>query len=162
MGGGRRKFLTANEKDYQENKFGDRVDNRSLIEEWQTKMQSKNKKYKFVWNRTEFDALKPNQYDHVLALLNYDHMEFETERSISQKEPSIKEMTKKAIELLSTNPNGYFLLVEGGKIDHGHHAANARRALDDFVAFDEAIGLAKQLVSLEDTLVIVTADHSHV
>ena len=88
-------------------------------------------------------------------------MEFETERVLSQKEPSIKEMTKKAIELLSTNPNGYFLLVEGGKIDHGHHASNARRALDDFVAFDEAIGLAKELVS-DDTLMVVTADHSHV
>jgi alkaline phosphatase len=89
-------------------------------------------------------------------------MQFETERAINQKEPSIKEMTKKAIELLSTNPNGYFLLVEGGKIDHGHHASNARRALDDFVAFDEAIGLAKELVSADDTLLVVTADHSHV
>ena len=89
-------------------------------------------------------------------------MEFEVERNVSQKEPSIVEMTKKAIEILSANPNGYFLLIEGGKIDQAHHASNARRALDEFVAFDEAVGLAKQLVSLDDTLVIVTADHSHV
>lgn len=77
-------------------------------------------------------------------------------------EPSIIEMTQKAIELLSTNPNGYFLLVEGGKIDHAHHESNAHRALDDFVVFDEAIGMGDYLTDESDTLIVVTADHSHV
>ena len=45
-------------------------------------------------------------------------MNFEIDRN-HDKEPSITEMTEKAIDLLSVNPNGYFLLVEGGKIDHG-------------------------------------------
>lgn len=70
-------------------------------------------------------------------------------------------MTQKAIELLSINKNGFFLLVEGGKIDHAHHASNARRSLDEFVKFDEAIGLAMQKTSEADTLLVVTADHSH-
>ena len=98
-----------------------------------------------------------------LGLLNFDHMDFEIDRVKKNpiEEPSIKEMTEKAIELLSTNPNGYFLLVEGGKIDLAHHVSNARRAIDDFVAFDEAIGRAQEIVSLNDTLFIVTADHSH-
>ena len=71
-------------------------------------------------------------------------------------------MTDKAIELLSVNPNGFFLLVEGGKIDHGHHNGNAQRALDEFVIFDEAIGRGLQKTDDSDTLIVTTADHSHV
>jgi alkaline phosphatase len=154
--------MRKTDHDFIENKLGDRTDNRNLIHDWDEKMKQKNKKHKFVWNRSDFESLKPNQHDHILALLSYDHMQFETERVINQTEPSLTEMTQKAIQLLRTNPNGYFLLVEGGKIDHAHHGSNARRALDEFVALDEAIGKAKQTVSLNDTLFIVTADHSHV
>lgn len=42
-----------------------------------------------------------------------------------------------------------------------HHDSNAKRALEEFVAFDEAIGSANKLIDYEDTLVVVTADHSH-
>ena len=58
--------------------------------------------------------------------------------------------------------NGHFYYKKGGKIDHGHHNSNARRALDDFVAFDKAIGKGNELTSESDTLIVVTADHSHV
>jgi alkaline phosphatase len=51
-------------------------------------------------------------------LFTKDHMSYELDRD-NRSEPSIIEMTQKAIELLSVNSNGYFLLVEGGKIDHG-------------------------------------------
>lgn len=97
------------------NKSGDRVDNRNLIDEWQEKMQLMNKTHKFVWNINDFKNLKPSEYDHVLGILAWDHMKYETERVAQEyiDEPSIAEMTEKAIELLSTNPNGYFLLVEG-------------------------------------------------
>ena len=54
------------------------------------------------------------------GLLSYDHMAYEVERD-PETEPSLIEMTLKAIDMLSRNPNGYFLLVEGGRIDHGHH-----------------------------------------
>ncbi len=58
--------------------------------------------------------------------------------------------------------DGYFLHVEGGRIDHAHHEGNAYRALTDTQALDEAIGAATQMVDLRDTLIIVSADHSHV
>jgi alkaline phosphatase len=53
------------------------------------------------------------------------------------------------------------LLVEGGRVDHGHHAGNAARALEDAVALDDAIAAALGMVNLRDTLLLVTADHSH-
>lgn len=71
-------------------------------------------------------------------------------------------MTEKAIQILSKNPKGYFLLVEGGRIDHGHHDGTAKRALNEFVQFDKAIGRALELISLDNTHLVVTADHSHV
>ena len=53
------------------------------------------------------------------------------------------------------------LFFVGARIDQAHHANNARRALSDTLAFDEAVDEALQLVNLKDTLVIVTSDHSH-
>jgi alkaline phosphatase len=89
---------------------------------------------------------------------------YESDRAkmIPLEEPSIVEMTEKAIRLLSRNPKGYFLLVEGGKIDHAHHDSVAKKALEDFAIFDDAVGLASSITRTEDTLVTVTADHSHV
>ena len=49
----------------------------------------------------------------------------------------------------------------GGRIDHGHHESKAKKALEDFVVFDESVGKALNLTSVKDTLVVVTADHSH-
>ncbi len=52
-------------------------------------------------------------------------------------------------------------MVEGGRIDHALHSTNAKRALADAVAFDDAIAAALGKVNLQDTLVVVTADHDH-
>ena len=114
MGGGRRKFLSKSDSDFKDpTKKGDRTDGRNLINEWTEKMKSKNLDHKFLWNLTEFMSLEPYKYDHILGLLNYDHMEYEIDRIETYSEPSIVEMTTKAIELLSKNPKGFYLLVEG-------------------------------------------------
>lgn len=146
-------------------KFGDRIDNRNLIDEWQAKMRSQGLKHKFVWNVSDFESIRAEaNYDRILGLLNYDNMDYETDRveRVPRQEPSLVEMTVKAIELLERNPRGYFLLVEGGKIDHAHHASNAHRALNDYVVFDEAVGAGLHLTRENETLIVVTADHSHV
>jgi alkaline phosphatase len=89
-------------------------------------------------------------------------MRFEYERGDDPAgEPSLAEMTAQAIELLVRNPRGYVLVVEGGRIDHAHHFGNAFRALGETVELADAVRMANQLASL-DTLIIVTADHSHV
>ena len=67
-----------------------------------------------------------------------------------------------ALEILERNPLGYFLMVEGGRIDHGHHNANAFRALTETIEFARAIGVAAERTSADDTLIVVTADHGHV
>jgi len=164
MGGGRRKFLRKEDSDYANATLkGDRADNRNLIDEWKQKMKSQNLKHKFLWNITDFKSLNPNDnYDRILGLMSYDHMDFELDRATNLEQPSIVEMTRKAIEILKRNPKGYYLLVEGGKIDHGHHAGNAQNALTEFVLFDQAVEESLKLTGKTDTLTVVTADHSHV
>ena len=71
-------------------------------------------------------------------------------------------MTRAAIRRLSREDRGFVLVVEGGRIDHAHHQGNAWRALTDTIAFSDAVRAALALVDLDDTLVVVTADHSHV
>ena len=81
-------------------------------------------------------------------------------------EPSLAEMTLKAMRMLQRNDRGYFLMVEGGRIDHALHETTARKALQDTVAFDDAIKAAldeakKSDPTLGRTLIVVTADHDH-
>ena len=70
-------------------------------------------------------------------------------------------MTETAVKMLENSQHGYFLAVEGGRIDHAHHDGNGNRALSETLAFDEAIEIALKTVDLDETLIIVTADHSH-
>lgn len=163
FGGGRAKFMKDDESDPTNPELkGARKDGRNLIEEWKTKLNKGKTKATYVSNVEEFKNLKVGDQDHVLGLFSYDNMKYETDREKSLDEPSLMEMTKKAMELLEKNANGYFLFVEGANIDSAHHDSNAYRALDDFIMFDETIGVAKSLVKEEETLMIVTADHSHV
>jgi alkaline phosphatase len=70
-------------------------------------------------------------------------------------------MTRAAIERLADDPEGYVLMVEAGRIDHAHHYGNAYRALSDTVALSDAVAAALEATDARDTLVVVTADHSH-
>ena len=76
-------------------------------------------------------------------------------------EPSLSEMTGAAISVLKRNPKGFLLIVESGRIDHAHHAGNAWRALSETVALSDAVRVATKATSVDDTLILVTADHSH-
>ena len=69
-------------------------------------------------------------------------------------------MTRFAIERLR-GERGFLLVAEGGRIDHAHHAGNAYRALMDAIAFAEAVEQAVAMTNPENTLILVTADHSH-
>ena len=159
MGGGRRFFVPNGVVD-EEGGAGGRTDGRNLRAEFQAAG------YSYVWNSAGFNALNAAKLP-VLGLFERGHMEYEADRlTDAGGEPSIKEMTVKAIQLLQAasrrGSRGYFLHVEGGRIDHAHHEGNAYRALVDTQALDEAIGAATQMVDLRDTLIIVSADHSHV
>ena len=158
MGGGRRAFIPDNVTDG-EGKRGRRKDRRDLTQEWVA--QYPNARY--VWNLEQFREVDPSTTDHLLGLFESSHMQYEADRVDGEpREPSLAEMTEKAIALLSKNPKGFFLHVEAGRIDHAHHAGNAYRALTDTIAFSDAVRTAMQMVDLRETLIIVTADHSHV
>jgi alkaline phosphatase len=159
MGGGRTKFLpnTARDPQYADIK-GERMDGRDLTKEW----VSKYKNSAFVWDKKQLGSIDPKKTKHLLALFDTSHLDFEFDREkIRQNEPSLTDMTTKAIDILSQNPKGFFLMVEGGRIDQAHHLGNAYRALEDTVELSNAVRAAEKKVNLDDTLIIVTADHSH-
>jgi alkaline phosphatase len=137
---------------------GERTDKRDLTKEWLAKY--KNSEY--VWNKDGFDKVDVRKTNHLLGLFEPSQMRFEYDRPTDTgKEPSLSEMTTKSIDILSKNKNGFFLMVEGGRIDHAHHNGNAFRALTETIELSNAVRAALRKVNLDETLIIVTADHSH-
>ncbi len=158
LGGGRRHFIPASTLDG-EGKKGRRTDGVDLTARWL--QEYKNAAY--VWNRDQFLAVDTAGVDHLLGLFDSSHMAYEADRGgDTGGEPSLAEMTAKAIDMLARDDDGYFLMVEGGRIDHAHHAGNAYRALTDTIALSAAVTTALQKTDASETLIIVTADHSHV
>jgi alkaline phosphatase len=132
-----------------------RPDGRDLVAELQ------GKGYAFANDLTSLNAVSNGKLIGLFdQALSQGHMSYEIDRDAT-KEPSLAQMTTKAIDLLSKNANGYFLMVEGGRIDHALHGTNAKRALTDTIAFDDAVKAALAKVDLANTLIIVTADHDH-
>ena len=164
MGGGRSSFLPKTETDPEYAKVkGRRNDGRNLTQEW---VSTRGAGAAYLWNKAQFDAIDPASTGPVLGLFEPSHMQYEADRAVDPAgEPSLTEMTEKAIAVLQQDAKGsakgYFLHVEGGRIDHAHHAGNARRALLDTIELSNAVRRAMALTSEQDTLIIVTADHSH-
>lgn len=163
FGGGRRHFLPKdpvfNSTDAVSATEGDRTDGRDLTAEWQAKYATGT----YVMDQTGFDAIDTESTERVLGLFNESHMQYEADRSNDiAGEPSISEMTETAINILNNDNDGFFLMVESGRIDHGHHAGSAYNALTDTIAFSDAIAKAVEMTDMSDTLIIVTADHGHV
>jgi alkaline phosphatase len=77
-------------------------------------------------------------------------------------QPSLTEMAEKALEILKKNKNGFVLLVEGGRIDTAHHETTAQLALGEVVEFQKAVQLVKDNTNEDETLIVVTSDHSTV
>lgn len=151
FGGGRRKFLPVSESEY-----GQRLDGKNLIDEW----QNLHGNGVYVHNRTGLNELDVERNGPVLGLFAPSHMNY-TMDADHELQPSLAEMTEKAIQLLQQHENGYFLFVEGGTIDLAHHQSYAAKALDETVEFAKAVQTAVDMTSGEDTLIVVTADHSH-
>lgn len=157
LAGGRGQFTTVEQRDPEyDDKVGLRLDGRDLIGEW----RQRHPQGAYVWNRGQLEAAQ--NAPALLGLFEPDHMQFDHDRDQSAAgDPSLAEMTRAAIRTLSRGKDGYVLMVEGGRIDHAHHAGNAYRALDETIALSQAVQAAAEATSAEDTLIIVTADHSH-
>lgn len=153
MGGGRRHFFPkADGVRDGEGKGGRRTDGVDLIAE------AKAAGAQFAWDDESFAALDLEKGGPILGLFESSHMKFEHDRT---GEPSIAEMTAAAIRALSKNEQGFFLLVEAGRVDHANHAGNLHRVVTDGAAFMEAVATAAAMTDPAETLLIVTADHEH-
>jgi alkaline phosphatase len=152
LGGGRAKFLAEGQQ-------GERVDGRDLIQDWRQKFPEGH----YVSNAQQLGAIDATKADKLLGLFAASHMSYDKLRSRdADGEPSLVEMTRKAIEVLQKNPKGFFLMVEGGRIDHSHHAGKAFLALDETREFAAAVRTALSMTDSRETLLVVTADHGHV
>ncbi|XP_039653053.1 alkaline phosphatase, tissue-nonspecific isozyme isoform X2 [Perca fluviatilis] len=163
LGGGRKYMFPKNISDVEypdiPKHSGTRKDGRNLVQEWTDRV--KDKKGHYVWNKKQLLSLNPNSVDYLLGLFEPMDLPYDLERN-RNTDPSLTEMVDVAIKILNKNPSGFYLLVEGGRIDHGHHEGKAKQALHEAVEMDRAIGRADLMTSIHDTLTIVTADHSHV
>jgi len=152
MGGGRSRFRPKDQG-------GNRADGRDLIQSWLT---TSGPRTAAVMTAAELKSLKLDQVDHLLGLFGPENLPYEADRATQGAEvPTLTQMATTAVDILSRNPKGYFLMVEGGRIDMGSHAGNAYRALTETEEFSKAIAAVMAKVDMKDTLIIVTADHSH-
>ena len=155
LGGGRDAFIDT-----------ERDDGVNLITQWDDKSAS----HKTISTRAELMSTIVSQdgtntqntqnIPNILGLFADSHMAFEVDRP-QDTEPSLTEMTQAAIHNLTARQTGYFLMVEAGRIDHAHHGTNAYRALSETTELSRAVQAALARTNPEETLILVTADHSH-
>ena len=145
--GGGKKYLLPKEKG------GARTDGEDLVE------LLRSRGYIFVENKDDMARVKSKK---VWGIFADDYMAYELDRRKERpQEPRLADMAKKAIEILSTNPKGFFLLVEGSKVDWASHAHDPVGVVSETLAFDEAVGVVLDFAKKNrQTLVLAFADHS--
>ncbi|KAI9553566.1 hypothetical protein GHT06_021484 [Daphnia sinensis] len=156
LGGGRSYFMPNTTTDIETGAKGRRRDGKNLIDEW----KSAHPTGKYMTSRDDLLNLDVAGTDAILGLFSPAHMEYFLESSTANN-PTLENMTRTAIQMLQKETNGYVLLVEGGRIDQAHHDGRAKLALEEALQFDLAVAAALEMTSTDDTLIIVTADHSH-
>lgn len=164
VGGGARHFLPMDtpkdKKDYSDATMkSKRTDDLDVVKEFE-KLG-----YSTYIGRKGTDALKAEDFaddEKVFAALTYSHLPYEIDRQNLYPElPSIGELTDKAIDFLSKGDDGFFLMVEGGRIDHAAHNNDAVGTIYDTLAFDEAVRAAYEFYydHPEETLIVIVGDH---
>lgn len=138
-----------------------RGDKRNLANEWLQRHANDSVPASLVHTREDLLKVNVQKVDHLMGLFRNNHITYSIARE--QGEPSLQEMTEAAIGVLERGPqsSGYVLLVEGGRIDQGHHMNYARAALHEVYELDLAVQAAVNMTDSKETLIIVTADHSH-
>jgi len=139
-----------------------RTDGRDLFLEWQDNSMTAGRNYAAVTSKSELLQSNPSSLDYLMGIFSNAHMQYEWHKRQNNLDvPTLAEMTSAAIEVLQRGPDGFFLLVEGGMIDWAHHDNFRNTALDEAAALDDAIQVALDMLDLQETLIVVTSDHSH-
>ncbi|XP_052840967.1 LOW QUALITY PROTEIN: membrane-bound alkaline phosphatase [Drosophila gunungcola] len=155
FGGGMGKFLPNTIED-SHGKAGERSDGVNLLSRWQGLHDGG----VLVTNRKQLLSVNVSAVSSIVGLFQSKVMDFHMDADANYQ-PTLSELTEVAIKKLSQNENGYFVFIEGGLIDYGNHFTKAGYALDEVLEFEKAIQLARDITSIEDTLIVVTADHGH-
>jgi alkaline phosphatase len=138
---------------------GKRGDGRDLLAELAARG------YGVATSPAQLNQFTPQARQPVIGLFAPSELAYEAVRDPATQ-PSLAEMTTRAIDMLSQRPNGFFLMVEGGLIDRALHATLAKRALQETVSYNEALKAAIERMrqidpGLKNTLIVATADHDH-
>ena len=146
LGGGKRHLMPKEAK-------GRRADGEDLT------VELKSRGYQVAETRDEMMKLKGGK---AFGMFASSHMDAEIDRPKNQPEqPTLQEMTRKAIEILSKDPQGFFLMVEGSQIDWACHANDPAHLLSDMLAYDEAVKAAIDFAKKDGkTLVLAFSDHN--
>ncbi|KAH8350489.1 hypothetical protein KR067_003465 [Drosophila pandora] len=169
MGGGRQMLVSnvsdsaADPLDTWASKSGD---GRDLIRDWRQLKEAEGVSHAVVQNNRELWNLNGENTDYVLGIFANGHLMYDHERDRGEAGmPSLSNMTLKAMEVLGNSDKGFLLVVEAGLIDQAHHRGKARKALHEVLELNTAVettlNFLKSTDRLDETLVIVTADHSH-
>ena len=146
FGGGRRFLIPKEVK-------GQRVDGENLYD------YLKGWGYQIVENRRDMENIHSAR---VFGMFAPSHMDPEIDRSwLHPDQPTLAEMTRKAIELLSQDKDGFFLMVEGSQVDWACHANDPAYLLSDLLAYDQAVAVALDFAKRDgQTLVLAMSDHN--
>ena len=152
LGGGKRHFLPTQAG-------GEREDQQNLLAQWQTRYPNG----QLVQNRQQLLAVNVRSKadeSPILGLFSDSHLPYALVRDV-QRDPSLLEMTQVALNKLKATDKGYFMMVEGGRIDHGHHAGSAAFALEETTELADTVEWLAANTDPKDTLIVVTSDHGH-
>ena len=157
MGGGLKNFNNSDA-------FCDgRHDGADLISEWSQHRDSQQQSHQFVTTKTQLQNVDTESIDYLFGVFNDDEFRYrlDIQDDPEDEQPRLMEMTKAALEVLSKNDEGFVLFVEAGHVDKAHHKGWAKKALEEVLELELAVETALNVTHEEETLIIVTADHSH-
>ncbi len=117
--------------------------------------------YNYVTTKQEMNNSKSDKLWGLFGESDLDY-DFDRQALNNEEQPSLAEMTEKAIDVLDNNDKGFFLMVEGSKVDWAAHANDPSGTIGDIIAFDNAVKVAVDYAkNREDTIVVVTTDHAN-
>jgi alkaline phosphatase len=136
---------------------GKRLDGKDIIE------LMKSRGYGYITNVSDLKEVNPKTVDKLFGLFSSSNMAFAIDREhhdAFSNQPSLADMTKVALSIVGKNPKGFFIMIEGGRIDHACHLHDIKTIITETLDFDAAVGVALSYQKTHpDVLVIVTADH---
>ncbi|KAH8254148.1 hypothetical protein KR032_008702 [Drosophila birchii] len=155
LGGGIGKFLPNTVTD-PFNKKGERSDGVNLLSRW----QGMHPGGVLAYNRDQLLSVNASKITNLIGTFRSGVMSFH-KMADAKEEPTLAEMTEKAIEVVSKNDDGYFIFIEGGLIDYGNHYNSPTFSLDETLQFEQAVQKAVDMTNPDETLIVVTSDHAH-